>query len=356
MHFDVAIVGTGPAGGIAALSLAGSGLKVALIEKEKLPRPKACGGLMPAAVSRLLGESILDDAENRIDRLSYTNNYQEPVIKKLPQKGLILVDRARFDMALVDNALEVGHGNVCLVDGYSVNTVEENARGIVLHSKGGQTAIRADFLIAADGAASKTARCLHLNPSRQLAPAIDAELVVTSQQYENFAGSIFFDYFCLPGGYGWIFPKANGTLSCGVGSWAGARGIRSHLDEYLRRNLKQGQIKSTSYRGHPIPIFSGDFRVCSERTCLAGDAASLADPTSGEGIRFALLSGKLAADTVAKAAEGNGNCKPYSDRLATMLDRSLMQTLRFASLPFRQAPDLYYRRFIGDSKNRPHYH
>src|SRR4030095_2589686 len=101
-----------------------------------------------------------------------------------------------------------------------------------------------------------------------------------------------------PGGYGWIFPKAD-HLSVGVGVFtrtAARRRLRDELSRYLHAvGLREARVPGI--RGAPIPVRPRR-EVARGRVLLAGDAAGLADPLTGEGISFAILSGRLAAEAL----------------------------------------------------------
>jgi geranylgeranyl reductase family protein len=361
MKVDVAIIGTGPAGGIAACQLAGTGLRVAILEAKELPRFKPCGGLMPGGVSSLMDWNISHLVKQRVTRLEYFNNFHQHQVNDLPNGELLLVNRASFDQGLIDRALEAGNGNISLHEGFKVAAVVETPDHVVISALG-HPDVQADYLVAADGAVSKTARCLGLNANRLNGVTIDAEVTVTDACYERHRDRVVFNYFVLPHGYGWIFPKEKPVLSCGVGSWSGKSNVRAAITAYLKNSFNKNEILTTTQHGFPIPIYSGRAKISSKRVALAGDAASLVNPVSGEGIRFAMWSGKIAAETVHKLVLNDHSqspqaldCSLYSEKVYSSMTRTLDHSLRFAALPFQQAPDLYYKHFIVENKGNPHY-
>ncbi|MGE0705572.1 MAG: hypothetical protein AB7P22_16725, partial [Vicinamibacterales bacterium] len=202
-----------------------------------------------------------------------------------------------------------------------------------------------------DGAYSQTARSLGLDRGPSACVALDAEVEVTPEVYATEKDRVTFNYYCLPNGYGWIFPKA-GILSCGVGAWKGRVDLRQALDDFLARSFPKGSIRSVRISGQAIPLYSGSRTLATRRVFLAGDAASLVDPILGEGIRFAVISGGLAAKLVHEHFESGADISTvYQQEIARLLGRSLDRLLRFVSPVFLQAPDFYYRRFIREGNS-----
>jgi geranylgeranyl reductase family protein len=362
MRVDVAIVGTGPAGGAAANALATSGLSTVVLEQYELPRIKPCGGLLPAALGRLSGLPLETWAEHRVQQFEFSYNFTRQHSDHDTNIELLLVNRARFDAALIERAIAAANGGVELRENHRVQTLEEHDDGIALQTRNGES-IAARYVIAADGANSRCARALGLQTNTTLAVAVDAEVEVSAGCYHQFASAVHFNYFFLPGGYGWIFPKGRNVLSCGVGSWQrNAPELNQALKHFLTASLPPAAIIGIKQRGFPLPIFSGTDNVASARCCLVGDAAGLVDPVSGEGIRFAVLSGQLAAQTIIEAAQqedsGTGSAdvrQRYTQQLAEQITPSLERLRRYAVLPFLQAPEFYYEKYIlGRDSNAYH--
>ncbi len=337
---------------MAACSLADSGLKVAILEKETLPRHKPCGGLMPGGVEALFDWDIAPFVESRISTAQYLYNYKEPRSFDRSGSPFILVNRARFDAGIVRHALQHGKGSISLIEGFHVDKVIEERRRVVVSAKGGEPVI-ADFLIAADGVTSKTGRCLNLHEAWRTAASIDTEVRVTNSYFRRVRDHLVFNFYCLPQGYGWIFPKADNLLSCGVATWGRGPHLREAARVFLDSSIPSASIRHQESFGYPIPVYTGKAPIASRRVCLVGDAARLVDPVSGEGIRFALMSGSIAADTIKGIAENsNGSrangadCTIYQDKIDAKVGKWLMHKYRFAFLPYLQAPEYYYHRLL----------
>jgi flavin-dependent dehydrogenase len=153
-------------------------------------------------------------------------------------------------------------------------------------------------VVAADGALGRTAGLAGWPETRRLARAVELELAADGRTPHGPAEEARFDFGCVPGGYAWVFPKRD-HLSVGAGVFRrnGAAGLLSRLRDYLaRRGLEGG--REIRRQGGTIPISPRRDGFVRNRVLLAGDAAGLADPLTGEGIYGALTSGFLAAEVL----------------------------------------------------------
>ncbi len=363
MKVDVIIIGAGPAGGMSALRLAKSGLKVAVLEKEKMPRPKACGGAISAATLERLQRWFSPTVASRAGKIRLCHNYAKPDIEAALDKPVILVDREHFDQELIQAALHEGNGDVTLKDDWPVERIDEAGNGLTVCGPRGEK-IQAGFLIGADGANSRSARFLGLNHRSAAGMAIDALVRTNEKTMERFDSTVRFNYFCIPSGYGWIFPKRD-WLSCGMGSWCKPYPTRRDMHDFLERSLPAGSIRSVQMRAHPVPLWTGFRRIATRRACLVGDAADMVHPITGEGIRFALDSGVLSAETILSLVTGPAGktasqrsvqadelgCRMYEKRIKQTIGQQF-EIMQGLALPvFLAAPDLFYRKFILEGRD-----
>jgi geranylgeranyl reductase family protein len=294
---EVAVVGAGPAGATAALVLARAGVDVALLDRAPLPRDKTCGGGVVARAFASLPPGTGIPVERRLGRVE--SRFAEAGVSVTVERETPLVHMARrapLDLALAEAAAGAG---ALLRTPCTLERVALTADHVELETSRGP--LRARFLIAADGATGPTARAAGWREPLASAPALEAEVEAPPRLLARFADRARFDLGAPAGGYGWVFPKAD-HLSVGVGVFARA-GARRRLRDELARYLHAvglGEASVRHVRGAPIPVRPRR-EAARGRVLLAGDAAGLADPLTGEGISLAILSGRLAAESLLAA-------------------------------------------------------
>lgn len=309
---DIVVVGAGPAGAIAAFTLASEGHDVLLIDKQSFPREKACGdGLSSSAVSFLsqLGlDEILTGAQ-QIEDTRLVVDWQRKR-KRSPSRSpgrpqRCCLPRRTFDDALVGCARRVGARFLKAIVTEPILR-EGNAVGVKLVHDGVQKSVSATHIVAADGATSRL-RSLMAFPSRPGVPSSYAvrRYVLTQEPLEP-----IFDLYAPVtnpfAGYGWVFPVSEHVANIGIG-YVTARGlprprpITDLLDSFLislqrHRGSELESLKPISpARGAPVGIgFSAD-RCEASGVIFVGDAARTCDPITGEGIDQAMRSAHISA-------------------------------------------------------------
>lgn len=291
--YDVIVVGSGPAGSSAAWRLARAGLSVAVIEKESLPRYKTCGGGIVGRAMRALPLDVRDVVEQDCHTaqlnllpagLSFTTHRPTPIVS--------MTMRDQFDFALLSAAQAVGavvHQRCALED--------VACHGDVVRVETSQGAMRAKFVVAADGAFSTVARKVGMADGRVLIPALEYEVTVSPDRFDAFHGVARFDFGVIAHGYAWAFPKKR-HLSVGALSMTqGGSNLKREMAHYLDR-LGCGSATQVERHGFVIPIRPRQGPFIEHRVLLVGDAAGFADPVTGEGISFAIRSGLMAAQAL----------------------------------------------------------
>ena len=183
MDAEVAIVGTGPGGGMAATRLATSGLKTIVLEQRSLPRPKPCGGAMPARIASVIDWDFDGLVESRVHAIrNLLDHGQDQLVDTA--SSILMVSRPRFDAYLIERATALAKGDIQLREQFRVTSVHEDDDGVTLRATDGAS-IRARYVIAADGAYSKIARTLGLNRDVKAGIAMDAEVEVDPEIFER---------------------------------------------------------------------------------------------------------------------------------------------------------------------------
>ena len=313
-----AVIGAGPAGGSAALALARAGAEVDLYLPAR-PGEKPCGGAVPEHVlPRLEGfdpsplpavvspEAVLEDARGGA--------------LEIDLEGIRIFRRADLDRALCEAAVAAGARPIP----HKVESLEWNGEAVRIGTRS------YGWVIGADGARGRTRRSLGLAPRGE---SVGLGGSLSGMRCDRLALA-FPD---LADSYLWIFPRPEGA-SVGI-AWTPERlsdgAARSALDAFLDRHLPAGwrDLPGPRYR-YPIPVF-GPWTLeaveagVARRALLVGDAAAVADPLTREGIRYGMLSGLWAAESLLA-----GTPETYPERLSVELGEEMERAARARSLFF----------------------
>lgn len=291
MLFDLVIIGAGPAGSAAAATAARLGRSVALIDKAEFPRDKLCGGGVTERSRAYFTEAFGADLD-LTDMISTTqvafwhDGTQLCEMSDVPPVHLAM--RLSFDDQMHARALELGARD------FGGQAVADIVGKTVTLADG--TEIIGKVLIGADGVNSQVARSL-------FGQAIDHDTIGFALEVEldrppTETDVLRIDFNAADWGYGWRFPKAQ-SVTVGVGGLQAANpDMKAAMSAYC---ASIGAEDVPKYKGHFLPF--GHFRAQPGRGAilLAGDAAGLVDPITGEGIAYAIKSGQLAAQSAHEA-------------------------------------------------------
>jgi geranylgeranyl reductase family protein len=344
--YDVIVVGAGPGGATASRYCAQAGLRTLLIEKEHLPRYKACGGCLSLKTVRLLGLDLSPVIENTIYGVRFTYCLRDPLPITSEEPIALMVRRNRFDQFLVDHSLQPG---VELAEGKKVIGARDLGEGIEVEWEGG-TRSRCTYLIGADGPGSTVARSFSLLPPKAQENGVGLESEVPYESMVPMAQEdlhrVHLDFGRIPNGYGWVFPKKE-VVSIGIGGTLNGRKrghLRKYFDDFVKdlNLIKEGRVDRTT--GHRLPCFYDEaFKISWRNVVLVGDAGYLMDPLTGEGIYYAIRSGMLAAEAIIQSKEqGIAAATLYQERIRKWISEDLKWALHISRILYR-FPKLSYQ-------------
>ena len=325
-RFDAIVVGAGPAGSTAALRLARAGARVLLLDRERFPRDKPCGGGLTERAVTQLPVSVDPVVEEVVDRFELGFRYRTRFVRGGERPLVLMTQRRQLDAQLAGEAAAAGAD---FRDGLPASAVEVD--GTVRFDG---SAARADVVIGADGVNGLTARAFGF-ADRRYGVALEGNVSYVHAREDRWRGRAVVELGTVPGGYAWVFPKGD-HVNVGVGGWRseGPR-LRKHLQRACAGyGLPYEQLESV--RGFRLPMRRTGEPVVRGRALLVGDAAGLVDPLSGDGIYEALLSSRLAVEAVLA-----GDLQRYGERLERRLT-PMMSASWSAKLAFDRFPRLAF--------------
>lgn len=334
-RYDVVVVGGGPAGSAAALRVRQlrPGARVLLLDRADFPRDKSCGdGIAAHGIDELteigVGDLVAD--HRPVDRLKITSPGGATVDARTRRPSFV-VPRSVFDARLVAAARDRG----VEVRRHKVRALDQRAGRVVL-DPGTPREVEARVVVGADGAGSVVRRLVGAaaTPDRHLAVAVRGYADVPAG--DDHAQVITMQATGWPA-YVWSFPIGDGRANVGFGmllptlrtaarageGGGGRRVLHGRLAELLPDRPARDLL------AHHLPLSPGRPVAGVGRVLLAGDAASLVNPLTGEGIYYALASGRLAGEAAVSDLVGrapDGPAAAYRRALRRLLGRHLRTT------------------------------
>jgi geranylgeranyl reductase family protein len=332
---DVIVVGAGAAGGSAAFHLAARGRRVLILERETLPRHKACGGGMAASVQQWFPFDLSPAVDQVIRQVRFSWCLDDPVTAVLPgDSPFWIVRRSQLDQFLVEQALAAGAE---LEDASTVESIQRDGERWCIEA-GGRT-YHSRALVLADGSSSPFAAALGLGPTRPrfaAATAVEVEALVQEPDTARFEFGLVRHGFC------WAFPRLGG-YSIGVGTFIGRE--VADADPVLRQLLPSLGLdpEAGQRRQSPLRVWDGHHPLHNAAAVVVGDAASLCDPFLAEGLRPALLSGVRAAEAIDHHLAGDAAAlADYSGAMRQAWGESMAWGRRIAQV-FYRVPKVGYQ-------------
>ena len=320
---DLLVVGGGPAGAAAAIAArrAAPELDTLVLDRQTFPRDKACGdGLGPGVVARLADLDASDIVRGRrpIERLKIVGPSGASVTGDLPDIGAAargyVVPRAEFDAALLRRAREAGAEVLTDHRLAGLDLPGDSPARVMTSGPSGSATIEARAVIAADGARSDVRRLLGVayNNAAHTGVAIRAYV----EQPSGFDHMTFYFKRELLPAYGWIFPIDDQRANVGVMIDTArfrrqSRGLPELLGEFLR-SIGQVDLEPRMARAYMLPFASHVPRLVYGRVALVGDAGSMINPFSGEGIAYGMAAGIEAATRAVKSLRQRTDEQPFA--------------------------------------------
>ncbi len=323
-QYDMIIIGAGPAGTSAALYAAPLGLNVLLLDKEAFPRDKICGDALSGKSMEILRElNLAEEAQKLPGAHIHSVVFGSPkgVVTDIPMKSAsqdgiptgLVVPRKIFDAFLFEKAVQTP---AKIITGFEVrNILEENGQicGVsgINRSSGRVEEYRGKMVLGADGYHSLIARKKKIHDRNP-----DHWITAVRAYYKNVSGlehqiELHFVDEIIPG-YFWLFPAGDRLANVGLGIVQSALqkrpfNLKKAMDNIINSNtfaerFEQAEAVSKT-EGWNLPAASIRRKNYGNGFMLLGDAAGLIDPFTGEGIGNAMVSGKHAAETAAKAVQ-----------------------------------------------------
>jgi geranylgeranyl reductase family protein len=317
---DVIVSGAGPAGAVAARTLAAAGLNVLLLDKAAFPRNKPCGGgISMRAFARFpwLADAIKGIDFHSVSRLQLESPNGRVLELESREPSVALVRRVEFDHALVREAVGAG---AALRERFEVTQVETSDRAVTLQSRSGER-VSAPFVIAADGVHSVIAKRSGANarwPPRSIAIDMMEETPVDTLRAAR--PDVLWVAYAYRGldGYAYVFPKlrhVNVGIGCLLSHYRDGAPVTSapsarvtkdapytmqsrFVGELVAGGALHGRSSRACFTPFLIPVGGPLPRASRGRVLFAGDAGGFVNAFTAEGIVFAMISGELAARAV----------------------------------------------------------
>lgn len=350
-HFDVIIAGAGPAGTACALALKNSGLNILMLDKEFFPRDKICGDAVGGRSVKTLykyAPELIEELRNHGQK-EFISTTRIFIQNKRPfnlywTNEAYCIKRYHFDALLLKHAIK-NCSSLTFKDGFKIDDVIKEENKLLVGNKKENIYYSANIVVAADGSQSFLAKKLI-----DFKPAPSHFSAAVTAYYSNVSGivtnqtEIHIYKESLPG-YLWIFPVGNSIVNVGLGMLSKEVSKRKiNLKQNLSKIIAEHpELKArfthakmeSDIKGFGLALGSRKVNLYGDNFLMVGDAASLIDPKSGDGISNAIESGVISADTIITAHQLNNFSKQILMRYEADLNKRIGRELLISTILFR---------------------
>jgi len=326
--YDVAVIGAGPAGVMAAWTAAKQGAYTVLLERETAAGRKPCA-------EGILSE-VLDDAEMSPQNEFATNRITGAFLYAPDEKRRVrvggegyILDKPAFLRSLAERA---GASGAELVFGARVDSVSRQDGAVLIEGRRDSQpySLKTRAVIGCDGTGSILAR--QFFPRRNYPVIAAFQYDMTDCQLEDESKlEIFIGHKKAPAGYIWIFPKGKGTANVGIG--LKGSGAKSLLDKFIQDHPNVfNHSKIERSQAAPVPVGGEVEDYVTDNMMLCGDAAGQVIPLTGAGIHTSIVAGKIAGEVAGAAARegevGSKRLSAYRERFEALWGEKISNSLK----------------------------
>lgn len=331
--FDTIVVGAGPGGSACACLLAQKGAGVLLLERFSFPREKLCAGGVPSAAFDIIPISCMK--KECLPLKNYIFSYRGEKEKKGTIRGesIFSVERSTFDMALAKQAQEAG---ALLLENHRVTGITSDKNIVEVTCENGSK-FKGRTLVGADGGNSLTARQFfpHLLKKGRGDMGICGYYKYHAHPHimKRYSETVHLDLNFIDKGVAGILPKKDylwlGVYKCEKDNLAK---LKEGADRFIEKMGFTGE--KGDFKGLLIPFYRKKQNLVRGNILLAGEAAGLVNPLSGEGIKPAMDSGKIAAEVITDHLKTGKNLNVYSERIHEEIGKELLTAAQFMQIAF----------------------
>lgn len=313
--WDALVIGAGPAGALAADLLGRHGLSVLLVDAKAFPREKACGGCLNARSLQLLAacglEGVLPQASAaRLSTLRLVDRHRELVC---PLSNNVVINRARFDAALVEAAILSGAEFHPTVTAHVLPQADREARRVQLKQGEDLVEVAARIVLCADGLTQSSLRQL---PEFSTQVSATSRIGLGAVVLDDNTGSAYpigqLTMAVGAEGYVGLARSADGSLSMAAAVDAAQLRACGPPAALIQRIMNSAglpvskAVDASTWHGTP-PLTRSSPRVAADRLLVLGDALGYVEPFTGEGIAWAMLSAVLAVPLAIETVNGGSH-------------------------------------------------